>query len=131
MTANTSKLKVVDKKSTQEKGQSSQLPKPCGYKILIGLPEITDKTTGGIIKPDAIIETESIASVIGFVLEMGPDCYMDTKRFPNGPFCKKGDFILVRAFQGTRFQIHGKEFRLINDDNVEAVVDDPRGYKRL
>ena len=107
MTANTSKLKVVDKKSTQEKGQSSQLPKPCGYKILIGLPEITDKTTGGIIKPDAIIETESIASVIGFVLEMGPDCYMD------------------------RFQIHGKEFRLINDDNVEAVVDDPRGYKRL
>ena len=131
MPTNNSKLKVVDKKSTENKSKTSQLPTPCGYKILIGLPEITDKTAGGIIKPDAIIETESIASVVGFVLELGPDCYNDKSRFPNGSFCKKGDFVLVRAFQGTRFQVHGKEFRLINDDNVEAVVDDPRGYTRL
>jgi co-chaperonin GroES (HSP10) len=61
---------------------------------------------------------------------MGPDCYLDKERFPTKPYCKEGDFVLIRAFQGTRFKVHGEEFRIINDDNVEAVVDDPRGYSR-
>ena len=74
---------------------------------------------------------ESVGTIIGFVLKMGPDCYKDTKRFPSGPWCKKGDFILMRTYTGTRFKIHGKEFRFINDDSVEGVVEDPRGYERL
>ena len=64
------------------------------------------------------------------VLEMGADCYNDLKRFPSGPFCKKGDWILMRSYSGTRFRVQGKEFRLINDDSVEAVVEDPRGVVR-
>jgi co-chaperonin GroES (HSP10) len=65
-----------------------------------------------------------------FVVDMGPDCYKDESRFPSGPYCKKGDFILIRPNSGTRLVIHGKEFRVINDDSVEGVVDDPRGIRR-
>ena len=86
---------------------------------------------GGIIKAQATISIEETASVVGFVIAMGPDCYQDKKRFPNGPWCSEGDFIIMRAYSGTRISIHGKEFRIINDDTVEAVVDDPRGISRV
>ena len=62
---------------------------------------------------------------------MGDDCYKDEKRFPNGHYCKKGDWIIMRSYSGTRFKVHGKEFRLINDDSVEAVVEDPRGIVKV
>ena len=118
------------KKDQPEPETASQLPEPCGYKILIAIPEVEESTEGGIIKPDIVRELEEYSTVVGFVLKMGPDCYDEKKKFPSGAYCKEGDFILFRAFQGTRIRIHGKEFRLINDDNVEAVVDDPRGIKR-
>ena len=113
-----------------KKDAPTQLPEPQGYRLLIGMPEVEEKTVGGIYKTDHAMETESVASIVGFVIKVGPDAYKDEKRFPSGPWCKEGDFILFRAFQGTRIKIHGKEFRLINDDGVEAVVDDPRGYAR-
>ena len=120
-------------KSSQlkEDKKAKQLPEPSGYRILVGLPQIEVKTEGGIIKPDEILATESMSTVVGFVIKMGTDCYLDKERFPTGPYCKEGDFVLIRAFQGTRFKVHGEEFRIINDDNVEAVVDDPRGYSRV
>ena len=118
------------KKDQPEPETASQLPEPCGYKILIAIPEVEESTEGGIIKPDIVRELEEYSTVVGFVLNIGPDCYDGKKKFPSGAYCKEGDFILFRAFQGTRIRIHGKEFRLINDDNVEAVVDDPRGIKR-
>ena len=104
--------------------------KPQGYRILIALPEPDEKTDGGIIKAKSTIHSEEVGSIVGFVLDMGPDAYSDTKRFPSGPFCKKGDWIVMRAYSGTRFMVHDKEFRLINDDSVEAVVEDPRGIVR-
>ena len=109
---------------------ATQLPTPSGYKILIALPEVDEKTEGGIYKPDSLQEIEEVATVVGFVVSMGPDAYVDKAKFPSGPWCKDGDFVVFRAYQGTRIRIHGKEFRLINDDTVEAVVEDPRGYKR-
>lgn len=109
---------------------AKQLPKPSGWKLLIALPEIDEKTEGGIIKPGSVAEIEELATVVGFVLEVGPDAYADEIKFPSGAWCKKGDFVVFRAYQGTRIKIHGKEFRLINDDTVEAVVQDPRGYAR-
>jgi len=118
------------KKTTEEK-VATQLPKPKGYKILIGLPEVSEKTEGGVFMPDGLRSAEETASIIGFVIDMGGDAYKDHDKFPNGPFCKKGDFVIFRSYSGTRFKIHGKEFRLINDDTVEAVVDDPRGYTRI
>ena len=108
----------------------AKLPEPTGYRLLIALPEIDEKTQGGVIMPDGLVKDESTASIIGFVLKIGPDAYSDKERFPNGAWCKEGAFVIFRSYSGTRFKVAGKEFRLINDDTVEGVVDDPRGYSR-
>ena len=109
---------------------ASQLPEAKGYKLLIALPEIEEMTDGGIIKSEDSRHEESIATVVGWVMSMGPDAYASYARFPSGPYCQLGDWVIFRAFSGTRIKIHGKEFRLINDDTVEAVVEDPRGVQR-
>ena len=119
--------------SLEEKRSSrtaTQLPEPTGWKVLIALPEVEEKTEAGIYKPDKALEIEAVSTVLGCVLKMGPLAYKDEKKFPTGPWCEVGDWVLMRAFSGTRIKIHGKEFRLINDDTVEAVVDDPRGVER-
>jgi|TARA_R110000744_G_scaffold4198_1_gene15295 co-chaperonin GroES (HSP10) len=115
----------------EEPSVASQLPEPQGYKILIALPESEEKSEGGIIMADMTRRVEETASIIGFVIKMGPDCYKDEKRFPNGAYCKEGDFVIMRAYSGTRMKIHGKEFRIINDDTVEAIVQDPTGIVRV
>ena len=122
-------IQAVEASSEAEKAK--QLPEPSGYHILIGIPESEEKTDGGILKAKQTIEIEETATIVGFVLKLGPDCYQDKKRFPSGAWCKEGDFILMRSYSGTRISIHGKEFRIINDDTVEAVVEDPRGIKRV
>lgn len=114
----------------QDPRYASQLPEPKGYKLLIALPEIEETTEGGIIKSAESQHQESIATVVGWVMSMGPDAYVNYARFPNGPYCQVGDWVVFRAFSGTRIKIHGREFRLINDDTVEAVVEDPRGVER-
>ena len=107
-----------------------QLPDPSGYRLLCAVPEVETTTEGGIIKADITLHHEELLTVVLFVMKMGPDCYKDESRFPSGPWCKEGDFILVRPHAGTRVKIHGREFRISNDDAVEAVVEDPRGIKR-
>ena len=109
---------------------ATQLPEPKGYKLLIALPEVAETTEGGIIKSIKSQHEESISTVAGLVLSMGSDAYANFSRFPTGPYCEVGDWVVFRAFSGTRIKIHGKEFRLINDDTVEAVVEDPRGVER-
>ena len=111
--------------------KASQMPEPKGYKILIALPEPDEKTDGGIIKSRQTMYNEEVGSIVGFVLDMGPDAYANLDRFPTGPFCQKGDWVVMRSYSGTRFLVHGKEFRLINDDSVEAVVEDPRGIVKV
>ena len=110
--------------------KAKQLPEPKGYRILCAIPESEEKYDSGLIKSDETMRVEEVLTTVLFVVEMGPDCYQDKSRFPTGPWCKKGDFVLVRPNSGSRLLIHGREFRLINDDSVEAVVDDPRGIKR-
>ena len=110
---------------------ASKMPQPKGYKLLISPVEVDEKTEGGVYMPDALRDAEGIASIIGFVVSMGSDAYKDKDKFPNGAYCKEGDFVIFRSYSGTRFKIHSQEFRLINDDTVEAVVDDTRGYKRI
>ena len=107
-----------------------KVPEPTGYKLLIKPLEVKEKTDTGVYMPDSLKQAEKTASVLGFVVKAGPDCYRDKERFPNGPYCKEGDFVIFRSYSGTRFKIDKQEFRLINDDTVEAVVDDPRGYTR-
>ena len=122
--------KSLAKEKDKEK-KASQLPSPKGYKILIALPEPDEYTTGGIIKSAKSLQEEEVGSIVGMVLELGPDSYSDPQRFPSGAFCKEGDWIVMRSYSGTRFKVHGKEFRLINDDSVEAVVQDPRGIGKV
>jgi co-chaperonin GroES (HSP10) len=110
--------------------RAKQLPTPKGYRILCAIPEAEEAFDSGIIKSDETRRHDELLSTVLFVVDMGEDCYADKTRFPTGPWCKKGDFILVRPNAGTRIVIHDREFRIINDDSVEAVVEDPRGIKR-
>ena len=110
--------------------KAKQLPDPSGYRILCAIPDIENRYDSGIVKADITMQHEELLTTVLFVLKMGPDCYKDEKRFPSGPWCKEGDFILVRPHAGTRVKIHGREFRIINDDSVEGVVEDPRGISR-
>lgn len=110
--------------------KARQLPQPATYHILCVLPEIDDKFDSGLVKSGQTMHFEEVMSPVLFVVAMGPDCYKDPLRFPSGPSCKIGDFVLVRPNTGTRIKIHGREFRLINDDSVEGVVQDPRGISR-
>jgi len=121
-------LSALLNKEAEEKAR--QLPTPSGYRILCAIPEVEEEYESGILKSDATINYEEKLATVLFVVDIGPDCYQDKTRFPNGPWCKKGDFVIVRPNAGTRLLIHGREFRLINDDSVESVVLDPRGIKR-
>jgi co-chaperonin GroES (HSP10) len=113
--------------------KAKQLPRPIGYHILCAIPEQEkefEDSSIGLIKADETIRYEEMLTTVLFVVALGPDCYTDKDRYPSGPWCKPGDFVLVRPNAGSRLVIHGKEFRMINDDTVEGTVDDPRGIKR-
>jgi len=115
-------------KTAEEKAR--QIPDPSTFHLLCVLPEIDTQYESGLVKAGQTIHYEEVLSPVLFVMKMGPDAYADKVRFPSGPSCKMGDFVLVRPNTGTRIKIHGKEFRIINDDSVEAVVQDPRGISR-
>jgi len=120
----------TDEVQTNEQ-KAKQLPKPVGYRILVQAIKASDTYDSGIAKAAQSQQFEELLSTVFFVHELGPDCYIDEKKFPKGAWCKKGDFILARPNTGTRLKIHGTEFRIINDDNVEGVVEDPRGISRV
>ena len=107
-----------------------QIPKPVGYRVLIALPTIEETYDSGIVKADRTLNEERILSTMGIVLDMGGEAYSDKERFPIGPWCKVGDFVMFRPNSGTRFKVNGQELRLLNDDSIEAVVPDPKGITR-
>jgi len=111
--------------------KARQLPDPTGWKLLCAVPEVVETfENSAIVKAGQFIKQEEHATTVLFVVKVGPDAYKDPAKFPGGPWCKEGDFVLVRTYSGTRFKIYGKEFRVINDDMIEAVVQDPRGLTR-
>jgi co-chaperonin GroES (HSP10) len=117
--------------STQIKDvEGSVIPDPKGYKLLVAIPTVEEKTAGGVYRPDNVIRAEEVASIFGYVVSMGDDAYQDAKKFPNGPWCKVGDWVIFRSYSGTRLKVEDQEFRLINDDTVEAVVDSPAKIER-
>ena len=122
-------LSGILNKSKEEKAK--QLPEPVTYHLLCALPEVDEEYENGLVKANQTMHYEEILSPVLFVVKMGPDAYKDEKRFPSGPSCKVGDFVLVRPNTGTRIKIHGREFRMINDDSVEGIVQDPRGITRM
>tara|TARA_A200000159_G_scaffold164330_1_gene193525 strand:- start:2605 stop:3009 length:405 start_codon:yes stop_codon:yes gene_type:complete len=129
MMTNTQPLKLPDapKKEISDADWEQQLPKPAGYRILIALPDVEEFYDGGLLKTTSVMHREYITSIMGVVLDMGEGAYADKERFPEGPWCKEGDYVMFRMNTGTRFKVNGKEFRLMNDDSIEAVIPDPRG----
>ena len=111
--------------------RAKQLPEPKGWMILAAVIDTPDTFEGStIIKAEKTRQTDELTSPVLFVMKLGPEAYKDETKFPSGPRCKEGDFILTRPYAGTRVKIHGKEFRLLNDDQIEATVEDPRGISR-
>ena len=124
-------LSGILNKSAEEKAK--QLPDPKTFHLLCVVPEAMEEYADsevGLVKSASEIWKEEVLTSVLFVVKVGPDAYKDTSRFPSGPSCKQGDFVIVRPNSGTRLKIHGREFRIINDDSVEAVVEDPRGITR-
>jgi len=130
LATNPDKPIIIGSISKPAEEKAKQLPRPSGYHILCAIPEIEAEYESGIVKADSTIQFEEMLTTVLFVVAIGPDCYKDPTRFPSGAWCKEGDFILVRPNAGSRLVIHGKDFRMINDDSVEGTVDDPRGIKR-
>ena len=110
--------------------KARQVPDPVTYHLLCMLPKANDEYESGLLKAGQTMHFEEVLSPVLFVAKMGPDAFKDEKRFPSGPSCKAGDFVVVRPNTGTRIKIHGREFRIISDDSVEGVVEDPRGISR-
>jgi co-chaperonin GroES (HSP10) len=108
----------------------AQLPKPVGYKVLIALPKVEEKFESGLLKAERTIQQEHVLSMVGLVLDMGEQAYKDPDRYPTGPWCKVGDYVLFRSNSGTRFKVDGVEYRFLNDDSIDGVVADPRGITR-
>ena len=102
-----------------------RLPDPTGWRLLVLPYKGQGKTKGGVILADQTMEERSYTTVTGLVLKIGPDCYKDETRYPNGPWCKKGDWIIFGRYAGSRFGIEGGEVRILNEDEIIAVVKDP------
>jgi co-chaperonin GroES (HSP10) len=126
-------IRAVDKpdESQPAEQKAKQLPDPVGWKILCVVPDVEETFEGSsIVKADTLMKKEEHGTTVLFVMKVGDLAYGDKEKFPTGPWCKEGDFVLVRTYSGTRFKIYGKEFRILNDDQIEAVVEDPRGISR-
>lgn len=128
-------IQAVDKPAddADDETKATALPTPTGYKILCAVPPVEAKIAGtdlDLIRDTATMRQEEHGTTVLFVMRLGLDAYKDKEKYPSGPWCKEGDFILVRTYTGTRVKIFGKEFRVINDDQVDCVVQDPRGITR-
>jgi co-chaperonin GroES (HSP10) len=122
-------LSGILNKDTEQKAK--QVPDPKTFHILCVVPEAMEEyAESSLIKSSQTMHYEEVLTPVLFVVKLGPDAYADKSRFPSGPSCKEGDFIIVRPNSGTRLKIHGREFRILNDDSVEATVEDPRGITR-
>ena len=102
-----------------------RLPQPTGYRILVIPYYLSEKTKGGIIIPDATRDRESFATVVAYVVKLGPDAYQDSDKFPNGAYCSEKNWVLMGRYAGNRFKVYGLELRIINDDNIIATILDP------
>ena len=134
MTMNDFNVQAVDLSGLLNKpveDKAKQIPNPKTYHLLCMLPEAKEEYEGGLLKANQTMQYEELLSPVLFVAKIGPDAFKDEKRFPSGPSCEVGDFVIVRPNSGTRMKIHGTEWRIINDDSVEAVVEDPRGIQRV
>ena len=115
--------KLVGVKSS--KSEEPKLPKPTGWRLLVLPFKMKEKTKGGLVLAETTLEKQQVASQVGLVMAMGPDCYKDKERYPDGPWCKVKDWVMFARYAGSRIKIEGGEMRLLNDDEVLATIDSP------
>ena len=121
----------IEKQEQEEVVLEKQIPKPVGYRVLVALPNIDDTFgDGDIAKATQTMRDEHVLSMVGAVIDMGDQAYTDEARFPTGPWCKVGDYVIFRTNTGTRFRVGQQEYRMMNDDSIEAIVDDPGAISR-
>jgi len=114
-----------EKKARKKPLEKMSLPKPTGWRILVLPYKAKEKTKGGIILSDKAVTESQIATNCGLVMDMGPDTYNDEDKFPNGPWCKKKDWVLFARYAGSRIYIDGGELRILNDDEILGTIEDP------
>ena len=119
------KARAKEVKKEKKKKEDAKLPEPTGWRLLILPHKGKGKTKGGIILSDKTVEETQIATNVGLVLKVGPDAYNDEDRFPNGPWCKEKDWVVFARYAGSRLNIDGGELRILNDDEILGVVDNP------
>jgi len=120
------RIKQVEKEKKKKNiPEASKLPKPTGWRLLVLPHRGQGKTKGGVILSDKTVEETQIATNVGLVLAVGPDAYNDKERFPNGPWCKKNDWVIFARYAGSRLNIEGGELRILNDDEILGITDDP------
>jgi len=113
------------KKSEKKKEKEPKLPKPTGWRMIVLPFKMKEKTKGGLVLAETTIERQQVASQVGLVLAMGPQCYKDKERYPEGPWCKEKDWIMFARYAGSRIKIDGGEVRLLNDDEILATIENP------
>ena len=119
---------LVGVKKSEDKSETKEevkLPKPTGWRLLVLPFKMKEKTKGGIVLAETTLERQQVASQVGLVMAMGPDCYKDKERYPDGPWCKVNDWVMFARYAGSRIKIDGGEMRLLNDDEVLATIDSP------
>jgi chaperonin GroES len=116
---------VKKSENKSEKKEEPKLPNPTGWRMLVLPFKMKDKTKGGLLLAEDTLERQQVASQVGLVLAMGPDCYKDKERYPDGPWCKVNDWVMFARYAGSRIKIDGGEIRLLNDDEVLATIDSP------
>jgi len=109
----------------KSKKEEPKLPKPTGWRLLVLPFKMKEKTKGGLMLAETTLEKQQVASQVGLVMAMGPDCYKDKERYSDGPWCKVNDWIMFARYAGSRIKIDGGEMRLLNDDEVLATIDSP------
>ena len=119
----TPKNDLVGVKPTKK--SEPKLPKPTGWRILVLPFKMKEVTKGGLHLAETTLERQQVASQVGLVMAMGPQCYKDTERYPEGPWCKEKDWVMFARYAGSRIKIDGGEMRLLNDDEVLATIDSP------
>mgnify|MGYP003116537630 FL=1 len=118
---------VWDTKTPEKaKKELEKVPQPTGFRMVLYPLKLESKTSGGLHLTDDTVEQSQIATNVCKVLRMGPSCYKDKERFPDGPWCKEGNWVLITRYAGSRIKIDGGELRIVNDDEILAVIDDPR-----
>ena len=109
----------------KSKKESPKLPRPTGWRMLDLSFKMKEKTKGGLVLAETTLEKQQVASQVGLVMAMGPQCYKDKERYPEGPWCKEKDWVMFARYAGSRIKIEGGEMRLLNDDEVLATIDSP------